>query len=220
MQKTIAFDIYGTLINTESILQSLKIIDAQNATDIMETWRNKQLEYSFRRGLMNSYVDFSVCTANALDYACLKHGSVIDKAQKESLLQEYKKLPVFPDVVSTLEKLHKENIKLVAFSNGSRNAIIELLTNAQILHIFDKIVSVEDVQSFKPSPIVYAHLLKETDSEKSNTWLVSSNPFDITGAGSFGLQTIWVQRSDKSLFDPWEIQPSRIISKLDDISIK
>jgi 2-haloacid dehalogenase len=218
MQKTIAFDIYGTLINTDGILESLQAIDADKAITIMEVWRNKQLEYSFRRGLMNAYVDFSVCTENALEYACIKHDLQLTHAQKKSLLAGYKILPVFTDVISTLENLKREDYKLVAFSNGSRKAIIDLLTNAGIVHYFDTIVSVEDVKTFKPSTVVYDHLLKVTSSEKLDTWLVSSNPFDVIGAGTFGLNTIWVQRSTNTIFDPWEIKPTAIIQKLDQIT--
>ncbi|AWG22132.1 haloacid dehalogenase, type II [Flavobacterium faecale] len=217
MQKTIAFDIYGTLIDTEDVLTTLQTYLKEQANVVMETWRNKQLEYSFRRGLMNSYVDFSVCTSNALDYACLKHKTPLTADQKKTLLEEYKKLPVFSDVVTTLQRLKQENCQLIAFSNGSKGALTELLTNANILQLFDKVVSVEDVQSFKPSPVVYAHLLTEAASKIENTWLISSNPFDITGASYFGLNTIWVQRTDGSIFDPWEIQPTTIVANLNDI---
>ena len=70
MKYTLAFDVYGTLINTSAVFDSLEQMIGDQAKDFMETWRNKQLEYSFRRGLMNKYTDFSVCTKEALEYCC------------------------------------------------------------------------------------------------------------------------------------------------------
>ena len=70
MQVTLAFDVYGTLIDTHGVVSSLQVLIGKKATNFSQTWREKQLEYSFRRGLMQNYETFSVCTSNALDYTC------------------------------------------------------------------------------------------------------------------------------------------------------
>lgn len=58
MTTTLAFDVYGTLIDTNGIADLVKAFVADKASRFVDTWRNKQLEYSFRRALMNNYVDF------------------------------------------------------------------------------------------------------------------------------------------------------------------
>ena len=70
MRYTLAFDVYGTLINTSGVFSSLEQLIGEKAKPFMDTWRNKQLEYSFRRGLMKKYKDFSVCTRDALEFCC------------------------------------------------------------------------------------------------------------------------------------------------------
>jgi 2-haloacid dehalogenase len=70
MPTTIAFDVYGTLIDTHGLVTALEKIMGDQARAFSQTWREKQLEYSFRRGLMQKYSSFAVCTSNALDYAC------------------------------------------------------------------------------------------------------------------------------------------------------
>lgn len=70
MQTTLAFDIYGTLIDTHGVVGALEKTVGNAAVEFSRTWRDKQLEYTFRRGLMQSYEDFDVCTSQALDYAC------------------------------------------------------------------------------------------------------------------------------------------------------
>ncbi|MBD3610314.1 MAG: HAD-IA family hydrolase, partial [Gammaproteobacteria bacterium] len=70
MSTTIAFDVYGTLIDTHGVKLVLEKHVGEQATAFSNLWRDKQLEYSFRRGLMQNYQNFAVCTRNALDYTC------------------------------------------------------------------------------------------------------------------------------------------------------
>ena len=220
MKYTLAFDVYGTLINTSGVLNSLEKIIGDKAKLVMDTWRNKQLEYSFRRGVMNKFVDFSVCTKDALEYSCKSFKVNLSDAQKEALMNEYKVLPAFPDVKKGLQKLKEEGHKLYAFSNGSANAISNLLVNTNIIDLFDGVVSVEDVQVFKPSPKVYEHFNIKTNSTKETSWLISSNPFDVIGATSYGMKTAWLKRSSEVIFDPWGIEPTTVINNLSELSEK
>lgn len=220
MKYTLAFDVYGTLINTSGVFDSLKQLIGDQANLFMDTWRSKQLEYSFRRGLMKKYTDFSVCTKDSLEFCCQMFKTELTKSQKDTLMDEYSVLPTFPDVENGLKNLKQSGHKLVAFSNGSEKAISKLLTNANIIDLFDGVVSVESVATFKPNPLVYKHFNEKTNSTKSDSWLISSNPFDVIGAISYGMYSAWVQRSHDSIFDPWGIEPTVIISKLTDLSLK
>ncbi|MEW7290885.1 haloacid dehalogenase type II [Aquimarina sp. 2304DJ70-9] len=214
---TLAFDIYGTLIDTSGVLDSLKKMIGDRARLFINIWRNKQLEYSFRRGLMDAYVDFSLCTKEALEYTCLNLDIKLTQDQKSSLLHEYKRLPAFPDVLEGIERLKHTKHKVYAFSNGSYQAIKELLHNANIEYFFDGIVSVEDIKMFKPSPLVYQHFNTKTNSTKDTAWLISSNPFDVIGAISYGMKSAWVQRSSTSIFDPWGIDPTETINSITEL---
>ena len=220
MKYTLAFDVYGTLINTSGVFNSLEKMIGDKAKSFTDTWRTKQLEYSFRRGLMNKFVDFSVCTKDALEYSCRYFKINLTDGQKSDLLNEYKVLPSFPDVKKGLQKLKKEGHKLFAFSNGSLNAVSNLLINAEIINLFDGVVSVEAVQVFKPSPLVYKHFNSFTNSTKETSWLISSNPFDVIGAATYGMKTAWVQRSSDAIFDPWGIEPTTVIKNLTELSEK
>ena len=70
MTQTLAYDVNGTLINTSGVFDKLHSMIPDNADPFMKLWRQKQLEYSFRRGLMRKHTDFSVCTRDALNYSC------------------------------------------------------------------------------------------------------------------------------------------------------
>ena len=214
MTITLAFDIYGTLIDTHGVKTSLAGMVGDRAGAFSNLWREKQLEYSFRRGLMQNYQDFSVCTRDALEYCCKQLGEDLSSEQKQQLLQEYRTLPAFPDVEPCLKQLQVGDYRMYAFSNGAADAVTGLLQHAGIEQYFDGVVSVDDIKSFKPNPAVYAHFLRRSGATSARAWLVSSNPFDVIGAVSAGMSAAWVQRSPQAVFDPWSIEPTITVTSL------
>ena len=214
MSVTLAFDVYGTLIDTHGVVSKLQKFIGAKAKDFSQTWREKQLEYSFRRGLMQNYENFAVCTSNALDYTCAFYKVTLTIDQKHELLSNYRTLPAFKDVEDGLTQLKAANFRLFAFSNGSEDAVEKLLVAAGIRNFFLGVVSVDDLKSFKPNPAVYSHFLRKSGASASNAWLISSNPFDVIGAISAGMHAAWVQRSRDTIFDPWGIEPTITVGNL------
>ncbi|MEM6486291.1 MAG: haloacid dehalogenase type II [Pseudomonadota bacterium] len=218
MPYTLAFDVYGTLIDTNGVVTTLEEVVGDCAAEVSRIWREKQLEYSFRRGLMGAYRDFSVCTHQALDYALSVHDLVLQEAQHARLLDSYKKLPAFGDVRQALGALCHDRHRLFGFSNGRADAVEGLLQNAGIADFFDGIVSVDDVKSFKPDVAVYQHFQTRSQVRARDAWLVSGNSFDVIGAINADWNAIWVQRSEHSRLDPWDITPTGIVTDLLQIS--
>lgn len=214
MPITIAFDVYGTLIDTQGIVAELSRRIGSRAPEFSRLWRDKQLEYAFRRGLMRRYENFSVCTADALHYANLAFGSPLTQEDREELMAAYAVLPAFADVGAGLESSRSAGHRLFAFSNGRADAVAQLLSHAGIIDYFEDIVSVDEIGTYKPDPGVYHHFLRRSGAEAADAWLISSNPFDVTGAISAGLRAAWIRRSPDALFDPWRIEPTLIASDL------
>lgn len=214
MSLVLGFDVYGTLINPHGLVPLLQSMVGEKASALSQTWREKQLEYSFRRGLMRQYEDFSVCTKQALDYAQAFHGVSLESTQVQTLLDAYRTLPAFVDAAPALAALKKQGHRLLAFSNGSFSAVDTVLSAAQLRSAFDGIVSVETVRSFKPNPDVYQHFLDVAEVPAEAAWLVSSNPFDVIGARAMGLSAAWIQRDKSAVFDPWDEQPSVTLDSL------
>ena len=215
--KALAFDIYGTLIDTHGLHIQLQQMGVEDAHAVLDLWRSKQLEYTFRRAAMGVYASFSECTKQALSWVCLQK-QVLDDAQQKEILDLYKALPAFQDCFTLEETLANHPIEAVAFSNGSLAAVRHLLEQANLLHVFSQIVSVESVQTFKPSPIVYKHLGSCCRCALGEIALVSSNPFDIVGAQHAGMTGIWLRRTEKQHFDGW-CEPHYTISSLQDLSL-
>jgi 2-haloacid dehalogenase len=208
MTVTLAFDVYGTLIDTHGVIAAMEKHVGNKAAEFSRTWREKQLEYSFRRGLMQNYENFAVCTSNALDYTSAYFKLTLSMKDKEELIGVYKVLPVFDDVKAGLAQAKKAGFRMFAFSNGSTGTVESLLNNAGIRGYFIGVVSVDEMKSYKPNPGVYSHFLRRAGAVGSEAWLISSNPFDVIGAISSGMRAAWVKRSPDAIFDPWGIEPT------------
>ena len=74
MALTLAFDVYGTLIDTHGVVEALRPRLGSRALAFARAWRDKQLEYAFRRTVMGCYADFSVCVDQALTYTAQAFG--------------------------------------------------------------------------------------------------------------------------------------------------
>ena len=214
MTITLAFDVYGTLIETHGVIVALKKHVGDKAREFSRAWREKQLEYSFRRGLMRNYQNFAVCTGNALDYTGAFYKVPLSREDKEELLDIYRALPAFDDVAEGLALAKDSGYRLYAFSNGSSDAVETLLKRSGIREYFIDVVSVDEIKSFKPDPDVYRHFLKRAGASGTDAWLISSNPFDVIGAISSGMKAAWVKRAPDALFDPWGIEPTLTANSL------
>ena len=56
------------------------------------------------------------------------------------------------------------------------------------------VLSVDEVQVYKPDPKVYQMVLDHTDFKIDEVLFISSNGWDIVGASSFGFKTLWINR--------------------------
>jgi 2-haloacid dehalogenase len=218
MAITLAFDVYGTLIDTRGVIVALEKHVGGKAPEFSRTWREKQLEYSFRRGLMQNYEDFAVCTGNALDYTSSYLKAPLSHKDKQELMELYKVLPAFSDVEEGLTLAKRAGFRIFAFSNGSADAVEGLLTNARIRDYFSGVISVDEMKSYKPNPAVYCHFLRRAGAVGADAWMVSSNPFDVIGAISAGMRAAWVKRSPDAVFDPWGIEPTLTVDSLADLA--
>ena len=175
MTIALAFDIYGTLIDPHGVVDELAQHVDDRAQEFSGVWRDKQLEYTFRRGLMGRYENFSVCTRQALDYTDSLLGTGLDESAKTALMQVYRMLPAYPDVPASLQTLADAGFRMFGFSNGVAEAVSGLLEHARIDQYFEGVVSVDTLGTFKPSPDVYRHFIEVAATDAEHCWLVSSN---------------------------------------------
>lgn len=208
---------YGTLIDPFGISAKLNDYVGDNAAQFAQIWRDKQIEYLFRRTLMQDYEDFPTCTRQALEFTNERLQVDLPDAAKDTLMEKYRVLPAYPDVPDALKKLKAASCRMYAFSNGHPDDLEHLLKHARLSEYLDGIVSVHDTMHFKPHPVVYQHFLDTTDSKPEDTWLVSGNPFDIIGAHARDWNSAWLRRDPAAVFDPWDIEPTITVADISEL---
>ncbi len=50
------------------------------------------------------------------------------------------------------------------------------------------------------------------------TWLVSSNAWDVIGAKAAGIRAAWIKRLRETVFDPWGIELDVVVSSLEELA--
>jgi 2-haloacid dehalogenase len=214
----IALDVYGTLVNPLGMSDYLRPLAGGQADRMAEMWRAKQLEYTFRRAAMGRYANFDICTRQALQWVAATLNIQLTGEQIEQALEDYQRLPAYPGTLEGLASLKASGYALYAFSNGVEASLRALLGQAGLLPQLDGIVSVDEIGTFKPDPRVYHHVARRLGFALSDTWLVSSNPFDVIGAKAAGLSAAWIKRGAGVAFDSWGIEPDVIASDLNDLA--
>src|SRR4029077_12677758 len=86
-------------------------------------------------------------------------------------------------------------LRLAVLSNGEPKMLESAIRGAGIADLLEAVISVDEVQVCKPSPRVYDLAATRLNIPKSSIGFVSSNNWDVHGAGSAGLTTFWLQRA-------------------------
>jgi 2-haloacid dehalogenase len=209
--EAMVFDAYGTLFDVHSVAARCESFWPGRGAQLSQLWRSKQLEYTWQRSLMQRYAPFSTVTREALAYACEALQLSPTKEQQESLMGEYLRLSLYPDVVGTLKDLGK---KQAVLSNGSPDMLVPLIENSGLR--FDAVISVDELKMFKPAPQVYELAVKRLGVPKGEIGFVSSNCWDALGAKSYGFSVYWINRT-KAPVDRLGFKPDAVLTSLNEV---
>ncbi len=209
--KAIIFDAYGTLFDVNSAAEKCKEKLGDKWEGFANYWRTTQLEYTWLRSLMRRHKDFWQITEDSLDKSMNFYN--IDNSMRSELLNLYKVLSTFTEVRDALKKLKQSNYKLAILSNGTPDLLNELVVSNGLKDIFDDIFSVEEAGIFKPDSKVYDLPINKYNIEKNEVLFLSANTWDVSGAGNYGYNTVWVNRNN-NIFDKLDFEPNQQISNL------
>ena len=209
--KAIIFDAYGTLFDVNSAAEKCKDKIGDKWEGFANYWRTTQLEYTWLRSLMKRHKDFWQITEDSLDKSM--NAFNINKSMRSELLNLYKTLNTFPEVKDVLNKLKERNYKLAILSNGTPSLLNELVKSNNIENIFDDIFSIEDVGVYKPDSRVYDIPTKKYRLQKNEVAFLSANTWDVSGAGNYGYNSVWVNRNN-NIFDNLDYKAKNEVKNL------
>jgi len=212
--KAIIFDAYGTLFDVNSAAEKCKNKIGDKWEPFSNYWRTIQLEYTWLRSLMKRHKDFWKVTEDSLDKSM--EVFKIDFSIRNELLDLYRVLSTFSEVNDVLKKLKEKKYKLAILSNGTPSLLNELVSSNNLENIFDDVLSIEEVKTYKPHPNVYNIPIKRYQINKNNVAYLSANTWDVSAAGNYGFNAVWVNRNN-SVFDNLDYVPIHEIKHLGEL---
>src|SRR5262245_50725265 len=179
---TLTFDAFGTILDlgashTPRLQQFLESKNSQMSPDTLwDRWRNRQRLQQYEDNLFYAghfgYVDSS---RRALIYTLKSLKLPFDETDIHRIMEGWHELKPFADAVPGLKRL-RAKYKLIVLSNGEREYLAEVVKN-RIRFDFDRLISVEDVGVFKPSPQVYRYAARVLKAEPCDLMMVSAHSF-------------------------------------------
>jgi len=215
--KAVIFDAYGTLFDVHSVIAAAEQMFPGHGDALSHLWRQKQIEYTQLRTLADSadaagahYRPFWDITLDALRFAAKKLQLTLGRTAEKRLMDEYACLSAFPDAVPALRQLREaapdsaaraggksaSRPRLAILSNGNPQMLDIAVKSAGMTRLFDRVLSVDAVRAYKPSPAAYALGTQAFDAQPREIVFVSSNGWDVAGATWFGFTTFWLNRQN------------------------
>jgi 2-haloacid dehalogenase len=201
MPKLIAFDAYGTLLDVYSMGVLAENLFPGEGQSLSALWRDRQIEYTRLITMSDPsgsthYQSFWDLTIAALRFSCKRLALPLSQDQEAQLMGQYAKLSAFPECQATLGKIKQAGIATAVLSNGNQAMLSKALQANQLDVLLDRVISVDEVRQFKVSPASYGLLTSHFGCAPKDILFVSSNAWDVIGAGWFGLTTFWVNRQN------------------------
>lgn len=191
--KACVFDAYGTLFDYASAAARCRDVLGDKIGPLATLWRDKQLQYTWLRGLQGRHADFWQVTGDSLDFA-LETLGLADAALRERLMNLFLTLEPFPEVRDMLARLKAAGMKTAILSNGSPRMLAPLVKAAALEDLLDAVISVEEAGVYKPHPKVYGLATARFGLEPAAIAFQSSNAWDAYAASAFGMRVVWCNR--------------------------
>jgi len=187
----VAFDVMETLFSLDGIRSRL---DAAGLPDTLDAWFGRLLRDGMALSLAGSYASFSQVAAAALEVIMAQRGMAPSPEGVERVMAGFAALEPQPDVVPALEALDDAGIRIIALTNGGADSTTGLMERTGLGKFFERVVSVDEVRSWKPGPQPYRHAAALSAVVPASMALVAVHGWDVHGARAAGLVTGWASR--------------------------
>ncbi|NHJ39454.1 MAG: HAD family hydrolase [Asgard group archaeon] len=133
----------------------------------------------------------------------------------EQLMKNQKKI-LYDDVVETIKKLSEKNYRLFILSGNHSDGIIEILSQAEILHLFEDIITVDKYNSLKTDN--FTILLEKTQLAPHEILHIGDDLQTDGKAINYKIKTLIIRRPHQLIFDENEnIANYNVIIELSEI---
>jgi 2-haloacid dehalogenase len=194
--EAVVFDALGTLFQLRPLEERLE--------GTFDAWYERLLHSAAAVTLTGDFVPFAELARTALATTAARFGVELDPDDVLPLLE---RLPPYPDARPAVERLQEAGLAWAVLTNGGAEATRALLEAAGLAERVWHVVSVEEVQAYKPHPAPYRRVVERLELPPERVTLVAAHGWDVLGAQAAGLRGIWVDRVEHEWPFPGEEPP-------------
>jgi len=192
MYSVLLFDVNETLLDLAPLRKDFQKVF--KSTDVLGEWFARLLHGSLVANHTNRYRAFGLIGAESLVALAERKNIPMSADRAADIVGLMRSLPAHKDVPKGLARLQEHEYRLVALTNGSDDVVEDQLKNANISQYFERALSVDSVQRFKPSPEPYIHATAMLDVTFEETLMIAAHDWDIIGARAVGIDGAYLNR--------------------------
>ena len=193
------FDVNETLLDLSPLKESLSVV-LEGRGDLLPLWFTTMLQYSLVETATRSYQDLGEIGAAALVMVAANHDIELSLESAKEAMEPMLSLPVHPDVKPALSRLKEAGFTLAALTNSPQAAVDSQFSNAGISSFFTSLLSVGEIETFKPHITTYQWAAKQMGVTTGDCLMVAAHGWDIAGAMRAGMRGVFISRPGKQVY--------------------
>jgi 2-haloacid dehalogenase len=207
MKPSIVFDVNETLLDLSPV--RTWFTSRFGGQPDASMWFGELLRLSFVSATTDRYAPFPELAAAALSTTAERAGTSIGDGDISHIVGVFTTLPAYPDVAPGLDLLHGAGFTTAALTNSPQATAETQLAHAGIADRFNRIMSVEMVDRFKPHRSVYEAAARSLGVSASEVTMVAAHDWDVTGAIASGCEGVFITRAGQ-IYSPAFPEPTLI----------
>jgi len=206
--KLIVFDFDGTLADTKrSIIETMKFVGNQFG---LNNINESKIERLIGLPIETSLKQVLQISDNKINNAVQLYRENYNNIALATIR-------LFPNVKASLESLFKNNVILTVASNKGKEALIKILKEQNIYHLFLFVGGVEDCINKKPSPEIVNIILDKFSIQPSECLVIGDTIYDIQMGQKAFSDTCAVTYGNNSEKELIQLSPQFIINNFSEI---
>ncbi len=202
MSRVIVFDVNETLLDLDVLRPHFQRVfsDAR----VMENWFALLLHSSLVTTLTTAYTDFGLLAGAALELVASRQRLSLADRDRDEILTTVRQLPPHPEVLESLARMRSTGLRMATLTNSSKQMLTAQMENSGLRDYFDILLSVDEVQRFKPAPETYQMAAKKLGVKTSAIRMVAAHDWDVFGALRAGCDGAFIARNGKAYHPLYE----------------
>ena len=200
MYPIVVFDLNETLLDMSALDPTFsQIFQQSDGSESRKKWFKQVLELFLTSTITGTYRSFDKLTDEALQMLAAQQGREAGAGDRALLKAAIAKLTAYPDVRPGLEQLKAAGFTIATLTNSGEKAANMHLENAGIRDLFDRIISVDSLERYKPAREAYEYAAQKLQCDVADIVLAAAHAWDIAGALAAGCSAAFLTRPEKVL---------------------